>query len=79
MYLHVPPPPPRNQGGVLWSVLPEALLHQADYQLWEAEVGHTADGFRPLGNEEFNELSQQAWTHLLMQVVKVQCDYTCTV
>ena len=73
---------------MLWSVLPEALLHQADYQLWEAEVGHTADGFRPLGNEEFNELSQQAWTHLLMQVVKVQCSYilymymyvnTCTV
>lgn len=65
--------PDRSQGGLLWSVVPEALLDWCDYCQWLNDVGSRGGsvGFQPGGEEEFNELSIQAWTHLLMQIVKV--------
>ena len=65
-------PLPRNHGGLLWSVVPEALLDWCDYRQWLSDVGGKGSvGFQPGGEEEFNDLSNQAWTHLLMQIVKV--------
>lgn len=62
----------KSQGGLLWSVVPEALLDYQDYQQWLSDVGGRGSiGFCPENEEEFSELSSQAWTHLLMQIVKV--------
>ncbi len=58
--------------------MPEALLDWCDYCQWLSDVGSRGGsvGFQPDSEEEFNELSIQAWTHLLMQIVKVcMCMY----
>lgn len=53
--------------------MPEALLDYHDYCHWLMDVGGKGSvGFSPEGEDEFNDLSKQAWTHLLMQIVKVR-------
>ena len=65
-------PSPRSQGGLLWSVVPELLLDYQDYQQWLKDGGRVAgSAFHPESEEEFLEASKQAWTHLLMQIIKV--------
>ena len=58
--------------------MPEALLDYQDYQQWVSDVGGVVSpGFCPENEEEFSELSSQAWTHLLMQTIKVNILYMC--
>ena len=65
-------PPPRSQGGLLWSLVPESLLDYQDYQQWVCDGGGVAGSvFHPGSEEEFLEASRLAWTHLLMQIIKV--------
>ena len=59
----------RNQGGLLWCVVPEALLDYQDYQQWVQDLGTV--NFNPLTQEKFYDLSKQSWIHLLMQIIKV--------
>ena len=43
-----------------------------DYQQWLKDGGGVAgSAFYPESEEEFLEASRQAWTHLLMQIIKV--------
>lgn len=53
----------------MWIVVPEALLDYHDYQQWVQDVA--MNSFNPQNEVQFNILSQQAWTHLLMQIIKV--------
>ena len=70
-------PSPRSQGGLLWSVVPELLLDYQDYQQWLKDGGVvTGSAFHPESEEEFLEASRQAWTHLLMQIIKVSSIFT---
>ena len=68
------PSPCRSQGGVAWTVVPESLLDYQDWQQWVRDGGGGApgDAFQPGSEDEFGELSHQAWTHLLMQIIKVR-------
>lgn len=64
----------RNQGGLLWCIVPEALLDYQDFQHWaHSQDIETLKGsiFNPQSQEEFGDLSKQAWTHLLIQIIKV--------
>ena len=64
----------RNQGGLLWCIVPEALLDYQDFHHWvHSQDVETLKGsiFNPQSQEEFDDLSKQAWTHLLMQIIKV--------
>ena len=61
----------------LWSVVPELLLDYQDYQQWLKDGGVvTGSAFHPESEEEFLEASRQAWTHLLMQIIKVSSIFT---
>jgi len=62
----------KSQGGLLWSLVPESLLDYQDYQQWVCDGGGVAGSvFHPGSEEEFLEASRLAWTHLLMQIIKV--------
>lgn len=62
----------RNQGAILSVVVPEALLDYHDYVEWVSKVGNKYSDFTYLKDEEqFNCMSNQAWTSVLMQIVKV--------
>lgn len=65
----------------MWIVVPEALLDYHDYQQWVQDVAMNRNiGFNPQNEVQFNILSQQAWTHLLMQIIKVHVrvrEYYC--
>lgn len=62
----------RNQGGLLWCVIPEALLDHQDFLVMDEGIGTNRNAsFNPQSPEEFDCLSKQAWTHLLMQIIKV--------
>ena len=56
----------------MWSVFPESLLAYEDWKQWTKDNGSRAGSpFHPNSQEEFDLLSKQAWTHLVMQIVKV--------
>ena len=56
----------------MWFVVPEALLDYHDYQQWIQDIAMNRNiSFNPQNEVQFNILSQQAWTHLLMQIIKV--------
>ncbi len=58
----------------MWFVVPEALFDYHDYQQWIQDVAMDRNiSFNPQNEVQFNILSQQAWTHLLMQIIKVLC------
>ena len=64
----------RNQGGQLWSLSAESLLDYRDYQQWllDAPPPSSSSSLPPVTTqEEFQERSGQAWTYLLLQIVKV--------
>ena len=62
----------------MWYVAPETLLDYQDYQQWIQDIAMNRNiNFDPQNEEEFNDLSQQAWTHLLMQIIKVHTYYDC--
>ena len=56
----------RNQGAILPSVTPDVLLDYKDYLHWVANAK-----YRAKDEEEFKARSTQAWTSLLMQIIKV--------
>ena len=58
----------RSQGGLLWSLKPEALLDYKDFLMWCSENTST---YSNLPEEFFDIISKQSWTHLLMQIIKV--------
>ena len=64
----------RNQGALLWCVVPESLLDYKDYMRWvlceDTESIRNAS-FNPQSRKQFDVLSRQAWAHLLMQIIKV--------
>ena len=61
---------------LMWFVVPESLLDYRDYQQWVQDVAMNKNiSFNPQNEVQFNVLSQQAWTHLLMQIIKV---HVCT-
>lgn len=61
----------------MWSVFPESLLAYADWKQWTRDnSGRAGSHFHPNSEEEFEVFSKQAWTHLLMQIVKV-CGNFC--
>ena len=58
----------------MWFVVPEALLDYHDYQQWVQDIAMNRNiSLNPQNEVQFNFLSQQAWTHLLMQIIKVIC------
>lgn len=60
----------------MWFVVPEALLDYHDYQQWIQDVALNRNiSFNPQNEVQFNVLSQQAWAHLLMQIIKVYVQY----
>ena len=59
----------RNQGAILSSVIPEALLDYRDYIQWASKLGNIYTC--PKDEEQFNVMSDEAWTCVLMQVIKV--------
>lgn len=53
-------------------MVPEALLDYQDYMQWASEVGNKSSDFTcPKDEEQFNIVSDEAWTCVLMQVIKV--------
>ena len=60
-----------NQGAQLWCVLSEALLDYEDFIQWKRDNDKAGSVLYPSSREEFEVWSGQAWTHLLMQVIKV--------
>ena len=58
----------RNQGAILCGVAPEDLLDYKDYLLWNTRI---KKGPNPKHEEDFCNVSTQAWTCVLMQVMKV--------
>ena len=68
-----PPPPPRRQGGQLWCLALDSLLDYRDYQQWLLDTRASSCSSLPpaASEEEFQERSRQAWTYLLLQVIKV--------
>lgn len=59
----------RNQGAILSIVVPETLLDYRDYMQWISKVGNKHLEFKD--EEQFNCMSNQAWTCVIMQIVKV--------
>ena len=56
----------------MWNVVPEALLDYQSYLQWTRDItGSTPAHFVPENEGEFDEMSKQAWTHVLMQIIKV--------
>ncbi len=51
-------------------MVPESLLAYQDWQQWSGQ-GSSPSLLQPESEEEFEELSKQAWTHVLMQIIKV--------
>lgn len=67
----------RNQGGELWCLTPDSLLDYKDYQQWLLDCSPSPSPLPPAtSQEEFQERSTQAWTYLLLLIVKVRtCMY----
>ena len=64
--------PCRNQGGQLWSLTADSLLDYRDYRQWLLDARPSSSPLPPTSTEdEFQERSRQAWTYLLLQIVKV--------
>ena len=62
----------RTQGGELWSLTPDSLLDYRDYQQWLLDSHPSLSLLPPARTEEeFQERSGQAWTYLLLQIMKV--------
>ena len=53
-------------------MLPEALLDHNDFTQWRKDNDRAGSVLYPSSREEFEAWSGQAWTHLLMQVIKVR-------
>lgn len=53
-------------------MLPEALLDYKDFSQWRKDNDGAGSVLYPSSREEFEVWSRQAWTHLLMQVIKVR-------
>lgn len=55
-------------------MIPEALLDYQDYIQWASKVENIVSC--PKDEEQFNVMSDEAWTCVLMQVIKVYCMFT---
>ena len=58
----------------MWCVKPETLLDYQDFCQWlhyQAIKCGPNGSINPQSCEEFEKVSQQAWTYLLMQTIKV--------
>lgn len=73
----------RGHGGMMWNVKPELLLDYQSYQQWIRDVDMSdRTCSNPESEKDFSEMSEQAWTHILMQIVKVcvnKCIFTVVV
>ena len=59
----------RNQGAILSNIVPESLLEYNDYLQWCAKMKQKSSDCKD--EVQFNEMSNEAWTCILMQVIKV--------
>ena len=65
----------RGLGGLLWGMLPESLLDYQDFLQWRRDNDTEGSVLYPTSKAEFDEWSQQTWTHLTMQIIKVHVWY----
>ena len=74
-FLFISPSLLRTQGAMLWVVVPEALMEWRDYQCWKGTHTATPSLLSSVTSEDdFKEISDRSWTHLLAQIIKVCCD-----
>ena len=69
----------RNQGGILPGLDPELLLDYHSYMHWITGIKKESYGSMcPKDEVEFSKMSNQAWTCILMQTIKVlYINYHC--
>lgn len=69
---------PRNQGAMVSGVLPEALLDYHNYVEWLEQKFKSRDIVGCKDENSFREVSEKAWTCVLVQAIKVT-DYPCVI
>ena len=56
---------------MLWIVVPEALMDFKDFCHWRDTNPDTSSFLVSVSQNEFEDVSEKTWTHLIAQIIKV--------